>query len=183
MVVYYALFVFPITALVSFLLYFPFACRFRRDGKRGLLFHLPRYAMIGYLLSLIYLTLLFYYPDIEIFPGYYFLNLRPFVWVTQVYDMGLETMLWQLAMNIVMFIPWGFLLPVVFPGQRKFSSTVLTVFLTTFTIEALQLCMGRSADIDDVIMNTFGGVLGYSLFALLNRTFKNHPSWNKILRA
>ena len=46
---------------------------------------------------------------------------------------------------------------------------MLIVFLTTFGIEFLQYFMGRSADIDDVITNFLGGLIGYILFLAFNK--------------
>lgn len=181
MLVYFFLFVFPIAALASLVLYAPWALLARRKGKRGMLFHLPRYTFVGYLLSLVYLTLLFYYPDITFHPDHHFLNLRPFVWVTETYDMGVGKMLWQLAMNAAMFVPLGLLLPVIFRSMRKWYANALTVLLTTVSIETLQYFMGRSADIDDVLMNLAGGLLGWCIFSLMNKKLSNSGIWKKLL--
>lgn len=173
MLLYYFLFAFPPIALFSLILYTPyyFYCRKTR-GKLGLPFHLVKYALIGCVLSLLYLTVLWYWPDITLFPEYRLLNLRPFVWVTEVYDMGVRKMLEQLAMNIVMFIPYGFLLPTAIRRLRAPWLTLSVVLLTTVFIETVQYCIGRSADIDDVIMNFLGGCLGYGLFSLCRKHFR-----------
>ncbi len=173
MLLYYFLFAFPPIALLSLILYTPyyFYCRKIR-GKLGLPFHLVKYALIGCVLSLLYLTVLWYWPDITLFPEYRLLNLRPFVWVTEVYSMGVRKMLEQLAMNIVMFIPYGFLLPTAIRRLRAPRLALSVVLLTTVFIETVQYCIGRSADIDDVIMNFLGGCLGYGLFSLCRKHFR-----------
>lgn len=170
MLLFYFLFAFPPIALLSLILYTPyyFYCRKTR-GKMGLPFHLVKYALIGCVLSLLYLTVLWYWPDITFFPEYRFLNLRPFVWVTEVYGMGAKRMAGQLITNIAMFIPYGFLLPTAVRRFRAPGITLAIVLGTTVLIEATQYCIGRSADIDDVIMNFLGGCLGYALFALCRR--------------
>ncbi|MDO5400255.1 MAG: VanZ family protein [Eubacteriales bacterium] len=177
MLLYYVLFVLPAVAAVSLVLYLPWGLAGRRRG--GLAYHLPRYALVGYGLSLLYLTILWYYPNITFRPEYYFWNLRPFVWVTEVYDMGLRRMLEQLAMNVLMFVPLGLLLPVDFPRLRSLPRTALAVLGTTMAIEITQFFMGRSADIDDVIMNFAGGLLGWCLFRLLN--CRPGRCWKKML--
>ena len=75
--------------------------------------------------------------------------------------------------NILLFTPLGIFLPVLFPPLRKFFRTVLSV---TFIIAVIELCqlalMVGSCDIDDLILNVSGAVLGYGLyrlFALLRR--------------
>lgn len=178
MLIYYFLIVFPVTALLSLILYLPFRLRFR---GRGIWYHLPRYALIGCILSLLYLTVLWYYPDISFHPQRYFLNLRPFIWVTEVYDMGPRRMLQQLVLNIGMFIPYGLLLPIVFPRLRRLAGTASVVLLTTVSIETVQYFIGRSADIDDVIMNFIGGILGWLLFTFLNKLWRLVPRWNRML--
>lgn len=75
--------------------------------------------------------------------------------------------LWfMLAGNIAMFMPIGF-----FPGLlwRRWSwwKALLTGFGASFTIEFVQFFIGRSTDIDDVILNTTGAVLGYLAYRLL----------------
>ena len=69
--------------------------------------------------------------------------------------------------NIVMFIPIGFLLPLLW---RKFQSGFITIgigFLVSLSIEILQLPQMRSSDIDDLWLNTLGTGLGYSIFLLI----------------
>lgn len=180
MLIYYAVFVFPVIALLSAVLYLPFFLAHRKE-KYSKLYHLARYALIGCALSLLYLTILWYYPDITFRPEYYFWNLRPFVWLTQVYEMGLRRMLEQLITNVVMFIPLGFLLPVVFQKLRRFLPALGTVTGVTLLIEITQFFIGRSADIDDVIMNAAGGALGYLIFHLLGCLLAGKVWWQRML--
>ena len=84
-------------------------------------------------------------------------------------------------MNVGMFVPYGLLLPLVFPGLRRFPKMALVVLATTVSIETFQFFIGRSADIDDVIMNLLGGLLGYAVFALLNRFLAPSPRWQRTL--
>lgn len=184
MLLYYILFVFPFMALASALLYLPYALYSRcRYGKQSIFFHLPKYALLGYVLSLIYLTILWYYPNITFHPDHYFLNLRPFVWITECYAMGFQKMVMQLLLNIAMFVPYGFLLPAASRKVRRGWKTALAVLLTTVSIETLQYFMGRSADIDDVIMNFTGGIAGYCLFLCFRRLFRGKKWWHTMLGA
>lgn len=180
MLLFYVLFVFPVIALVSLVGYLPWAWAGRRV-KRSLLCHLTRYALIGCALSLLYLTILWYYPDITFRPESYFLNLRPFVWLTEVYEMGARRMVEQLVTNIAMFVPLGFLLPAALPRLRRWGITLGTVLAVTVAIETVQFFIGRSADIDDVIMNFLGGGLGWGLFCLAGRCFAGRPWWQRLL--
>jgi glycopeptide antibiotics resistance protein len=169
----FILLVFPVVAVLSAIIYLPYYIYVRKKyGKKTVVFHLSKYALIGCVLSLVYLTLLWYYPYITFHPENYFLNVIPFVWVKESYTMGMQKMLEQLVLNIAMFIPYGLLLPLAIKKMRSFYKTAIVVFLSTFMIEFLQYFMGRSADIDDIIMNFIGGITGYFLFWLFRKKVK-----------
>ncbi|APF28907.1 vanZ like family protein [Clostridium sporogenes] len=73
--------------------------------------------------------------------------------------------------NILMFGPLGLLLPLLWKSFRKFSKTVLFGFVVSFTIEFSQLFLARGTDIDDLILNTIGTMLGYLAFVILCKLF------------
>jgi glycopeptide antibiotics resistance protein len=69
--------------------------------------------------------------------------------------------------NIIGFIPLGILLPLLFSFFRRFIWLTGTVFLISLLFETTQLVAGIGIfDVDDLILNTAGGILGYILFAL-----------------
>lgn len=73
----------------------------------------------------------------------------------------------NLAGNVVMFIPLGFLLPRVFPRLRDFLKTVVFAALLIVTVEAIQYyTMLGSCDVDDLLLNLPGVILGYGLYKL-----------------
>ena len=70
--------------------------------------------------------------------------------------------------NLVLLAPLGIFLPLLFRKSRKFTAVIATGFLVTLSIEVFQLLLPfRVFDIDDLIINTIGVVLGYGLFKLL----------------
>lgn len=71
-------------------------------------------------------------------------------------------------LNIVLFMPLGFLLPTIWPHFRKMKNTVCAGFLFSLAIELSQLLNNRITDIDDLFTNTLGAMVGY----LLYRAFK-----------
>ncbi|MEC5305972.1 VanZ family protein [Bacillus thuringiensis] len=71
-------------------------------------------------------------------------------------------------LNIVLFMPLGFLLPMIWPHFRKMKNTVCAGFLFSLAIELNQLLNNRITDIDDLFTNTLGAIIGY----LLYRAFK-----------
>lgn len=73
-----------------------------------------------------------------------------------------------IAENILLFIPYGFLLGVVWKKERRFLNHLSLGFLTSFCIECLQLVSGRGVfQTDDMITNTIGSVIGYLVFYLV----------------
>lgn len=67
----------------------------------------------------------------------------------------------QVSMNAVMFLPFGFLLPLLWKTCRSWKVTTLAGLLTSALIETIQLFCFRLTDVDDLIMNTMGAFLGY----------------------
>jgi len=72
--------------------------------------------------------------------------------------------------NIGMFLPIGFFIPLLW-RERNFRSTVLITFLVSLFIELCQLPQSRWTDIDDLWMNTLGGVAGYGVYWGIKRLF------------
>lgn len=68
--------------------------------------------------------------------------------------------------NVLLFVPIGFLLPMTNKRFNRFKNVVLFGFIFTAFIEMLQFLIGRSADIDDCIMNVFGAILGYLILQI-----------------
>lgn len=76
--------------------------------------------------------------------------------------------------NIFLFIPFGYFISYYCKLNKAYLSVIIT-FITSLTIEVIQACIGRSFDIDDIILNLFGGLIGYLLYYLLSKLFKKYP--------
>ena len=77
------------------------------------------------------------------------------------------------GLNILLFVPLGFILPLLWKEFRSRRAMCLTGFLMSLGIELAQLLNYRISDVDDLIMNTLGAFLGYELLMLLSRRKKN----------
>ncbi len=76
----------------------------------------------------------------------------------------------NLGGNIFLFIPVGYLLPRLWPCLRKFFPFLLTCTLAITLVELLQLVtLLGSLDIDDLILNLFGMLLGYLFFIIYKK--------------
>jgi glycopeptide antibiotics resistance protein len=72
--------------------------------------------------------------------------------------------------NILIFLPLGIFLPLLFKRYSRFSKVVVASIVISFTIETLQIILKIGQfDIDDVILNTIGSILGFLLLKIIKR--------------
>lgn len=80
---------------------------------------------------------------------------------------------WTIKMlfyNLLLFVPMGVLLPELKQkAKRGFIQVLILGFFCSFAVELFQPLVGRSFDIDDIIMNVLGVMLGYIVYQLLVR--------------
>ncbi|GAA0661452.1 hypothetical protein GCM10009535_46270 [Streptomyces thermocarboxydovorans] len=71
----------------------------------------------------------------------------------------------QVGGNILLGVPFGVLTPVIAPRTRRFLRVLLLTAVVMLLVEFAQgaLVTGRAFDVDDVILNTGGALLGYLL--------------------
>lgn len=96
------------------------------------------------------------------------INTQPFVETLKLQNgLSIIDFIYNLYGNIAWFIPFGFLVPLL--RQKKcFFTTILSGILLSVGIETVQFFIGTGVtDIDDVIFNTTGAIVGYLLFWLL----------------
>ena len=122
-----------------------------------------------YLLLLIYL--MFFAEDWgrTMLEGDYRYNLVPFREIRRylVYyrQIGLRRVFWNITGNIIGFRPYGALLPAMRRKKMGFWKVALLSFELTLFIEVSQLILRvGSCDVDDMILNTLGGCIGYGIY-------------------
>lgn len=72
----------------------------------------------------------------------------------------------EILANIVLFVPLGFLLPTAWRSLRWWQSDLICLG-TTCAVELVQPLIGRAGDLDDVIANALGGIIGCAAAKLL----------------
>ena len=82
-------------------------------------------------------------------------------------------------LNIILFIPLGIMLPFLWKKYNSLSATLIFGFSMSRGIEVLQILTYRATDINDLIANTVGAVLGYFVFRTISCVF---PSVTKFAR-
>lgn len=124
-----------------------------------------------HVLFALYLALLIYFLFFaesfrESTPDYYRYNLIPFQeimrYLRYYHSIGIGRVCLNLLGNIIGFAPFGFFLPCI--SNRKLNFGAVTLFSMEFsiTVEVIQLITRVGCcDVDDVILNTLGGMLGY----------------------
>lgn len=73
--------------------------------------------------------------------------------------------------NIILFMPFGLVIPLLWKVSCK--RTIMIGFCISLCIEVSQLFMARVTDIDDLILNTTGVLLGVAVYSLLKRCCKS----------
>lgn len=133
-----------------------------------------------YVMFILYLTILSYL----LFFGYYrqmvkieSYNLVPFktinMYITFADYFPFKVWFTNLFGNVLAFMPFGFLLPIVFKKLRNSWSITILSFLFSLFVETMQLTFHVGGfDVDDILLNTMGGFFGYLIYKLIYKLFK-----------
>ncbi len=158
-------------AVLTIIYFRKFYKKWKKEGRDVLAVNTAMYVYLSFVL---YFTLM---PIITSLPfifnhSYTPMNLVPFIDVLN----SRGDFVRQVVLNIIMTIPFGFLLPLT-NNNIKILKVVFYTFLLSLSIELLQPLINgiRSADITDLITNVAGGIIGYAMYL----TFK--PLIMKIL--
>ena len=65
------------------------------------------------------------------------------------------------CLNLLLFVPLGFLLPMLWDPFKTIKNSILAGFIVTSFIEISQVFTFRTSDINDIITNTVGTIIGY----------------------
>ena len=83
-------------------------------------------------------------------------------------QLGVWPVVLNLLGNVVGFIPFGFILPIIHRDTRNFFFITFSGFALSLCVETIQLVTKLGCfDVDDLIMNTLGAALGYIFFAVI----------------
>lgn len=136
------------------------------------------------LLFIIYIMCLFYvvsFQDVSWSTS----NFIPFKEIMR-YEFGSRLFLLNVVGNTLMFIPYGFFIGY-FLKNNKILTAIILGLITSTTIETTQLQIGRVFDIDDIILNVLGVIIGNYIYMFLgsikNRLpkFLKHPIFYNII--
>ena len=137
-----------------------------------------RYCILGKVMFVLYIAFLVYflcfaewYGRTEPSEGYRY-NLVLFKEIMRFIEyreeLGVFAVFANLFGNILIFVPYGFFISMA-STSRGFFQTLFYSFALSLGVEIFQLfARVGSFDVDDLLLNTLGGVLGYILFLICN---------------
>lgn len=140
--------------------------------------HKKLYRMAAWLLFGLYLILMVYFLFFAESLGRtsvgreYHYNLKPFREIQRYlmyYDViGPYTVFLNLAGNILAFVPFGLFFPLLSRRNRGVLKVTLISFEVSLLVELIQLVTRvGSCDVDDIILNTLGGMIGCLCFRMM----------------
>jgi len=159
--------------VVLIIIYFwKFYKKWKEKGKDILLINTLMYIYLSFVLYFTLMPIITSLPFIFNHP-YDKMNLVPFIDVLN----GRGDFIRQVGLNVIMTIPFGFLMPLVKKENDKLLKIVFYTFLLSLGIELLQPLINgvRSSDVTDLITNVIGGIIGYIIYLILK------PLTSKIL--
>ena len=141
-----------------------------------------RVILIGWILFYIYILLLSYFLFFSERHGRDLLtqeyNLQLFKEIKRFIkyreQIGLEGFIVNICGNVIAFMPYGFLLPLLNRAYRKFYIIGVLSVLFSLIVESVQLILKVGVfDVDDILMNSLGGILGYLVFLITHSIYKH----------
>ena len=134
--------------------------------------------ILGKVLFVLYIIFVFYFLLISEIYGRtgemqeYHYNLILFKEIKRFWNyrnqLGIFATATNLLGNVLIFLPFGFFMAMA-SKYRSFLSTVIYSFALSLTIELSQLFMKVGCfDVDDLLLNTMGGVIGFVAFSICN---------------
>ncbi len=91
------------------------------------------------------------------------------------YNIGSRLFVKNVLGNMLMFLPYGFFISYYLKNKRPCLTLVLTL-VASFSIELVQMGIGRVFDIDDILLNLLGGYLGYLIYYWIGRLAEKLPN-------
>ena len=91
------------------------------------------------------------------------------------YEIGSSLFIRNIIGNILLFLPYGYFASDYLKSKNVWSIAFLTL-LISLTIEIVQLQIGRTFDIDDCLLNTCGGILGFYLYTIIEKIKSGLPN-------
>lgn len=130
-----------------------------------------------YLFSILYCWLLFELLTTTEINSNSSINLVPFEEILR-YSVGSDMFILNVFGNILIFLPFGFFISH-YVKSKSVWPILITSTILSIVVETTQLNIGRSFDVDDIILNVVGSILGYLLYVVLKKIERHLPDFLK----
>ena len=100
-------------------------------------------------------------------------NFIPFKEILR-YEFGARLFVKNIIGNVLLFVPYGFF-TALYVDIKKSRSAFFLVLLASVAIEVTQLGIGRVFDVDDIILNVLGGMIGFYIYRILDKIADHLP--------
>ena len=117
--------------------------------------------MLSFILYMFLLFGLVTSTDFESFSN----NFIPFKEITR-YSLTSELFYKNVIGNMLLFVPFGYFVNSYLENRKLYINLIIT-FITSMSIELIQMNIDRSFDIDDIILNIGGGIIGFIIYRFI----------------
>lgn len=184
-------FTFDVFLIGAVILFVYIMIDFIRNKTNDFLRRIVFYSFIVYIIFIAHFTI----GNIVIPPiteNTLYVQLVPFYFVKDLFNMyqlnGLDWFFWNSLklsfFNLILLMPLGIYLSVFFKRKGKYKA-FLTIFLSSVFIEVLQLILtysgfilGRGFNVDDIIVNTLGGCIAFSISEFIKKYISGKNLYN-----
>lgn len=129
---------------------------------------LTKFVFIIYLVILTWLILFKLAISLDEIASIQVLNLIP---LKESFYLNGKLNLFEIGLNIIIFIPLGYYLKILFPNLKSYKVIILGLLLS-LSYESLQYLFEIGVcDVTDLITNTSGTIIGFSIYQLLKNKF------------
>ena len=94
-------------------------------------------------------------------------NFVPFKEIMR-YEFGSRLFIKNIVGNMVMFVPYGFFISY-YGKATNWKHGLCLILVASLVIESTQLAIGRVFDVDDILLNVIGGMVGFGMYKLLDK--------------
>ena len=94
------------------------------------------------------------------------------------YEFGTGLFFKNVLGNMIMFLPFGFFVSY-FLNLDKIRYVFILSLVSSLSIETTQMVIGRVFDVDDIMLNIIGGILGYFIYRIIFKIKEHLPAMLK----
>lgn len=135
--------------------------------------HIINFSFISYIITVLLLTGMFSINLMNLGGIKMAPNLMPLIQTLKDFSYYPFSVAKQVSSNIMFFIPFGLFLSCFYIKKANIKKISIIALIFSLSIEMLQYFSGRYFDIDDVIWNTLGALIGLLVFYLTKLLFNN----------